>query len=281
MFVPLKPSVWWACLLFALSAIAGAGAGIPATVDINLPAGEAAETIRQLTAQTGLQVIFRPDSVSGVVTRPVRGSFSPRVALDRLLEDTPLVVVPDSGSGAFAVIRRDGGRDGRPSASKPLHEKNAAVLSETNAAISDSESPMPLKQPFPSRNPLTWLVGALAFIVAPDPLAAQSAVPIAGNPAPPEGDQAIKLSPFEVRADAEIGYRASVSTSGSRLNTDYKDIASHLEVMTPEFLSDIGAFTVEEAFNYSGNTESPAEAWGVGAGSGNPRAAAIRRKRSG
>jgi len=268
MFAFLKRSFWWACLLFALSAIAGSGAGIPATVDIDLPAGEAAGTIRQLTAQTGLQVIFRPDLVSGVITRTVRGSFSPRVALDRLLEGTPLAVVPDNVSGAFAVVRRDGGHNGRLTDPSNPSDKQPAARSNSNAAKADSEAPMHPRTPSLSRNPLTWLVGALAFVVAPDPLTAQSAVPIAGNPAPPEVDKAIELSPFEVRADAEIGYRASVSTSGSRLNTDYKDIASRLEVMTPEFLSDIGAFTVEEAFSYSGNTESPAEAWGVGAGSG-------------
>ncbi len=77
------------------------------------------------------------------------------------------------------------------------------------------------------------------------------------------------LSPFILTEDKDVGYRSTVSLGGSRLNTEYKDIASRLEVMTPDFLNDIGAFTVEQAFNYSGNTESPAESWGVGAGSGN------------
>lgn len=86
--------------------------------------------------------------------------------------------------------------------------------------------------------------------------------------APPADGGPVVLSPFVLSEGKDTGYKSTNSLAGSRLNTDYRDIASHLEVMTPDFLSDIGAFTIEEAFNYSGNTESPSETWGVGAGTG-------------
>lgn len=76
------------------------------------------------------------------------------------------------------------------------------------------------------------------------------------------------LSPFILSEGKDVGYRSTNSLGGSRLNTDYKDIAARLEVMTADFLSDIGAFTAEQALNYSGNTEAPAETWAVGAGTG-------------
>lgn len=88
------------------------------------------------------------------------------------------------------------------------------------------------------------------------------------RPATAEPDEPVTMSPFVLSEKQDVGYRSTTSLAGSRLNTDYKDIASSLEVMTPDFLNDIGAFTVEQAFNYSGNTESPAETWAVGAGTG-------------
>lgn len=117
--------------------------------------------------------------------------------------------------------------------------------------------------------------GALLLTRAGDPKAPRVA---RATPAAPTRTQAAEgrreagdytvLSPFLVESTTDVGYRASVSSSGSRLNTDYKDIASHLEVMTADFLTDIGAFTIEEAFNYSANTESPSESWGAGASTG-------------
>ena len=84
-------------------------------------------------------------------------------------------------------------------------------------------------------------------------LPAQSVAP------PAKAEETVVMSPFILTEGKDVGYRSTNSLGGSRLNTDYKDIAARLEVMTPDFLADIGAFTVEQAFNYSGNTEAPAE----------------------
>jgi hypothetical protein len=75
----------------------------------------------------------------------------------------------------------------------------------------------------------------------------------------------ITLSPFVIEATSDTGYLASTTLSGSRLKTDYRDVASQVTVMTPEFLADIGAFTADDAFTYSANTETGMELAGIDA----------------
>ncbi len=74
----------------------------------------------------------------------------------------------------------------------------------------------------------------------------------------------IELNPFVIEAESETGYVASSSLAGSRLNTSLKDIANQIQVMTPEFLADMGAFDADDAFRYSINTENGAEVAGTG-----------------
>ncbi len=75
--------------------------------------------------------------------------------------------------------------------------------------------------------------------------------------------EAVKLSPFVIEDNVDTGYLASSTLAGSRLKTDFRDIASQVSVMTPDFLADIGAFSNNDAFNYSMNTETSAEISGV------------------
>lgn len=64
-------------------------------------------------------------------------------------------------------------------------------------------------------------------------------------------DDVIELSPFTVDSAADKGYRATNSISGSRLNTAIKDIPMPIEVITEEFLKDVGAKDLRESLKYS------------------------------
>ena len=78
-------------------------------------------------------------------------------------------------------------------------------------------------------------------------------------PTPPAREEPVVLSPFLAAAETDTGYLATSSLAGTRLKTDFRDIASQVSVMTPEFLADIGAFSNNDAFTYSMNTENAAE----------------------
>lgn len=66
-------------------------------------------------------------------------------------------------------------------------------------------------------------------------------------------NEVVELSPFSVNASDDIGYRAANTLAGSRLNTSLKDTPGSLDVLTAEFMADIGATTLEQALAFSTN----------------------------
>jgi outer membrane receptor protein involved in Fe transport len=76
-------------------------------------------------------------------------------------------------------------------------------------------------------------------------------------PAPQTGgnEDPIQLSPFTVTTDKDVGYVASSSLAGSRLNTSLKDTAASISVLTEEFLADIAATDLTRAVGYANNVE--------------------------
>lgn len=75
-------------------------------------------------------------------------------------------------------------------------------------------------------------------------------VATAGMPAEKPGDGVLVLSEFRVDASKDVGYRATNSTSGTRLNTALKDLPMPINVITKEFIDDIGAYDFKEALIY-------------------------------
>lgn len=70
-----------------------------------------------------------------------------------------------------------------------------------------------------------------------------------------DDESIITLSPFEI--EAETGWIATETLAGSRLKTDFKDIAAQVDTMTMDFMDDFAVNSVEEALIYSANVSSP------------------------
>jgi outer membrane receptor protein involved in Fe transport len=70
-----------------------------------------------------------------------------------------------------------------------------------------------------------------------------------------EDEDVYELSPFEVSTTESMGYMATSSLAGSRLKTELRDVAAAISVVTPEFLSDTGATTMEDLLVYTTSTE--------------------------
>ena len=88
-------------------------------------------------------------------------------------------------------------------------------------------------------------------------------------PAPPAANAAadketLVLSPFTVDASSDVGYAATSTLGGTRLKSELRDVASQIDVMTSEFLADIGALTLDEALRYSMNIETYEENFSPG-----------------
>ena len=109
------------------------------------------------------------------------------------------------------------------------------------------------------RNSLT----ALALLACAWPLSAQTAAPAPTQPATRNnvpvvkqlGDDAIELTPFEVRSTQDTGYQATETLAGTRIRTDLKDVGGALSVYTKDFLKDIGATDNSTLLQYTPNAE--------------------------
>jgi hypothetical protein len=105
------------------------------------------------------------------------------------------------------------------------------------------------------------ITGTFVFLAIGHSLALAQTAPVApttSTAAKPE-EEIVVLSPFVVDAGSDSGYAATSTLGGTRLKTELKDVASQVDIMTPEFLNDIGALTLEEALRYSTNIESSNE----------------------
>ena len=135
----------------------------------------------------------------------------------------------------------------------------------------------------------SWLVLALLVATAAAGLFGQAVSPPAAPPAsatrvPPPGitttgpgastEAPLILSPFEVVSDRDRGYQATSTLAGTRLNSDLKDVAASISVITKDFMEDIAANDLESLLTYTLGTEvagqggnfSNAEPGGAGEG---------------
>ena len=72
----------------------------------DLPAGGAAQTLKQFAVQAGCEIVFSTEVVADAKTRAVKGELTPRDALGAMLAGTGLVAAQERQSGAFAVRRK-------------------------------------------------------------------------------------------------------------------------------------------------------------------------------
>lgn len=90
-------------------------------------------------------------------------------------------------------------------------------------------------------------------------LSALLAVPFALAPAlsaqEEELEEVHELSPFVVDASEDQGYRAENTLAGSRMNMSLEDVAQSVNVLTAEFLEDVGAENIDDILLYAVNAE--------------------------
>jgi hypothetical protein len=86
------------------------------------------------------------------------------------------------------------------------------------------------------------------------PAATTSTTPAAAANTTATGD-VVTLSPFEVSASEDRGYRATSTLAGTRIKTDLRDVGSSISVITAEFLKDTGARNAEDLLVYTLGTE--------------------------
>jgi len=119
--------------------------------------------------------------------------------------------------------------------------------------------------------PLVFACLTAACILSPG-LRAQATAPANSPQAPTvsleaKKDETVVLSPFTVTTTQDKGYRATNTTSGTRLDTAIKDLPMPIEVITAQFIQDIGANDLRETLRYSAGIQTQTQNdWGVPSG---------------
>ena len=209
----------------------------------DLPSGEAAAVFKQFIAQSRVQLLYVADDATSVRTNAVKGEFTPREAIDRILAGTSLIAVQtDSGSIAVKTlapqVRPGISPTPIPPPAKPA-EPAANPRNQTNAPQTPMKSPK-----------LLSILSLLAFGAAE--ASAQTA------PVAPATSETVELSPFMVTSEKDAGYYGANSMSGTRMNTKLEDIAASITVITKEQMIDLALLNMDDIFAYEAGTEGTA-----------------------
>lgn len=97
---------------------------------------------------------------------------------------------------------------------------------------------------------LAWPLAASAQEKATEPAAEESAAKKAAK-VTPDDKEVVELSPFKVTTNKDRGYAATNAISGSRVDSAIKDLPIPMQVITSEFIEDIGATDLRKALAYS------------------------------
>ena len=106
---PLTPrrtsvSVLFAVVNFLLSALCPlAWTADVAQHSFDLPADLAESSLKKFAAQSGTEVVFASSTAGKVRTNAVKGDYTPREALNRLVANTSLSVVENARTGALMI----------------------------------------------------------------------------------------------------------------------------------------------------------------------------------
>jgi iron complex outermembrane receptor protein len=192
----------------------------------DLPRGDAATTLRQFAAASGRSLVFVTDKVRGESTNAVRGQFTPRDALERMLAGSALEAAQDAATGALVVSRR---RTAEP-APRP-------------GEVGPVSDPQPKPKTTPMNSPLTRRAAAL-FAGWLASIAAANAQTVANASG---ANETVTLSPFVVNTDQDRGYIAADTISGGRLSVNLLQSPNDVSALTREFLDDIGAVSLNDA----------------------------------
>ena len=82
-----------------------------------------------------------------------------------------------------------------------------------------------------------------------------SALPLALFAQEEDEEDIYELSPFTIDEEEDVGYLATSTLAGTRLNTPLRDVASAISVLTQELFEDTGATDAETILSYASNAE--------------------------
>lgn len=110
----------------ALSVLCPTYAAEVAKIKFDLPADVVARSIKTFAQQSGKEILISAELGREIRTRPVKGEFTPREAVDRMLSRTGLMAKQDEKTGAM-VIMLAAGANGQNGATRPNADTQSSL----------------------------------------------------------------------------------------------------------------------------------------------------------
>ncbi|MBI5689702.1 MAG: TonB-dependent receptor plug domain-containing protein [Verrucomicrobia bacterium] len=88
-----------------------------------------------------------------------------------------------------------------------------------------------------------------------DPAKKTAAIPVVNSAGARTGEETVVLSPFTVSSEADRGYQALNTLSGTRLNSKLEDLGASITVVTKQQMQDLAMVDLNDVFLYEANTE--------------------------
>ncbi|MCB1124100.1 MAG: TonB-dependent receptor, partial [Verrucomicrobiae bacterium] len=202
-------------------------------MSFDLPHGKAIETLRKAALQGEIQILFSDSVVDGVTTNAVQGRYVPREALALMLEGTGLGITQANTNGAYAITVID----------RAPEISDGSDVTSFNQLDPDNKTDTTM-----STTNNKWfrtLVAALTVGV--------------GGVQGQEDEQledVYNLSPFTVESSEEVGYLATSTLAGTRINTKLSDLPNSITVATQEFMEDLNVNDATNLLPFLGNIET-------------------------
>jgi outer membrane receptor for monomeric catechols len=246
MFPPVRSLSTLRALVFILglpllaSLPASLAAATPATKQkFDLPENSVEKSLKRLADQAGVEVLYPTNFARDVRTRAVRGEFTPREALERMLAGTGLIAAEDVKSGALTVRRTTNPPPEKKAPARAEPSPSTRATSEA-ATVSDPQSKPKTTMTQSPRTLLAAFAGWLAFGSTVD---AQAAAPANA----PANTAPVKLAAFEVSTDKDLGYQSTATLSGTRTGELLRNLPVSVSIINQELLNDVGLTDVMQA----------------------------------
>lgn len=189
-----------------------------------IPAGDAATTLRQFVEQSGEQVFFFVNKVRGLTTSDVHGEFTARAALNRMLAGTALYAVEDEKTHALIINRVDASG----SVAKPPTAKTGSAGRGSRSAPATSAPPV--DRPFSAAT---------------------------------AGETIEKLPRFTITSERDVSYVGRQSLSTTRTGVELVDLPQSVVVLNKAFINDVNPTILAKALIYVGGAQTGTINWSV------------------
>jgi hypothetical protein len=219
----------------------------PALRDFDLPADVAAKSLKIFAQQAETEILIQAELGREVRTRAVKGRYTPREAIERMLASTGLTVKEDAETRSMAII---------PVAKADL-SSNASPTTPPGGDASAAKKKSP--QTMSRKNSIAALLGWAAVVFGPPASTEAADAGARENPSVQRNDgvagDVVVISPYTVDTTRDRGYQAQNTLAGTRLNSSLQDTPASVSVITQAFLQDVALDDLAQLSTYSVNSQ--------------------------